>query len=311
MHIFLLEPARNFVVCVCCCCCCSNLMLPYTRLLQIEISFSVLEPILVEDMNDECVPKTYENLRDLLENRNVYLDRNDIIVLLFYICMLEMGFVTKEFVSQCDEDDGIDFNYRRISKLAKEFPINWKRNNFYEFSFVLLPFPLYTCNLNIIKMADDMLINSNVRNIENCTCCMLIDPSLYVVNSSVNLHKIRFQNVRNLAITFKSKICYPMKIAILTENNVRVPHIQTLPEDILLYIASKLNSLSTLSRFQQVCQLFKNVTEEEKIWKRLIDIECKVQTGSTSRVYIKMKRANKKLNYLKSVANNKNKNLLM
>lgn len=270
---------------------------------------SVLEPILVEDINDECVPKTYENLRDVLGNRNVYLDRNDIIVLLLYICTLEMGFVTKEFVSLCEEDDGIDFNCKRILKLTRHFPMNWKRNDFYEFSFTLLPFPLYTCNLNFIKTADDVLINSNIRNIENCACCMLIDPSLYVVNSSANVRKNRFQNIRSLTTTFKSKICYPMKVAILTENDVRIPHIQTLPEDILLHIASKFNSLATLSRFQQVCQLFKSVTEDERIWKRLIDIECKVQTGSSSNAYKKLKKAYKKLNYLKKISDNKRKDL--
>lgn len=280
-------------------------MLPYTLLLQFRNFISVLEPILVEDINDECVPKTYENLREYFEKRNIYLDRSDVIVLLLYICMLEMGFVAKDFENICDEDS-VDFNYNRILKLTQHFPENWKTNDVYEFSFTLLPFPLYTCNLTIVKISDDMLINCSIRNIENCANCILIDPSLYVVSSSMNVRKIRFQNVRTLSTLFKSKISYPMKVAILTENDIRPPHLQTLPVDVLFNIVQNFNCLSTLARFQQVCHIFKDVTDEEKLWKTLIDKECTIDGWKSQK---KMRKANKKLHYLKSLVERKKTDL--
>lgn len=241
---------------------------------SLENFVSVLEPVLVEDINDEYVPKTYENIRKYFEAKNVYLDRNDTLVILLYICMLEMGFVPQGLEYLC-ESSSVEFNYNQILKLTNDFPVNWKKNDFWEFRFTLTPFPVHICHVSFVKVADDMLLNATVRSIEKCTACRLIDPSLYVIASLTNLHNVRFQNVKSLSVMFKSEIGYQMKTSILWEHNVRSAHILTLPDDILLQIAKNFNTLQTIGRFQRTCQRFLYVTEEEELWKKLIENEPK------------------------------------
>lgn len=264
---------------------------------------SVLEPVLVEDLQDDHMPKTLVNVQTFFESKGIDLDKNDTLIILLYICMLEMGFVTKDFEHFCDEDEqGVDFNYGRILKLTESFPENWKNNDVYEFEFVLLPFPLYICSLAIIKLSDDMVINCSVKNIEDCSVCIVIDPSLYVLASNIDLIKFRFQNVRNMAILFKGTVSYKMKLSILEENNMRVACLHHLPPDILLLIV-KYFDLCILGRFQQVCQSFRDLTEDSKLWKRLVDTECTLDNSIVSQK--KLRKAYLRLNSLKLSANRK------
>ncbi|KAJ8965434.1 hypothetical protein NQ314_004141 [Rhamnusium bicolor] len=64
--------------------------------------------------------------------------RNDILVGLVYILMLESGFVPIEQKDSCDD---YSFNYQRVLKFSKARLLkNWKRDKLYCFSFVLAPF---------------------------------------------------------------------------------------------------------------------------------------------------------------------------
>lgn len=263
---------------------------------------SVLEPMLVEDLEDDRMPKTLINVQTFFESQGIVLDRNDTLVILLYICMLEMGFVMKGFEHFCDEDEqGVDFHYGRILKLTESFPLNWRNNDIYEFEFVLLPFPSYVCSLTIIKVSDDMVINCSVREVEDSATCLVIDPSLYVLTSSqVNVNKFRFQNVRNLSIFFKNTVCYKMKLSIVEENDMRVACLHHIPADILLLIV-KYFDLCLLGRFQIVCQSFRELTEDFKLWKRLVDAECTLDNSIVS--HKKLRKAYLRLNNLKLSAN--------
>lgn len=228
------------------------------------------EVLLIEETVDEKYPQTFLNVLEEMKKVRDISNRNDIMVIILYVLALECGFVPT-YCSLDDEEVTNDFHYKRMLRLTKSCAKNLNLNqNSYSFKMVLYPFPLHVCNFICTVTADDLLVNCFVRNIEEATFSMVLDPAQHIVSSSTTLLKMRLQELKVLSVEFKTQIMYPLKILILRGNNIQAKCLQDSPTEIILKIAGYLNAKS-LGRFVRTCKGINEACNNYQLWKRLVD----------------------------------------
>lgn len=225
--------------------------------------------LLIEELSEDNIPKSLENLLSYLRKKRIILDKNDVMVLIMYLLMLEAGFVPKDQVDSVSERT-IGFHYKRLMNFTRDMPKNWKiTENLYKMEFVLVPFPLYACTFLCTHNAGEMVVNCYVRNISDTNFSLLIDSSQYIISSSTDIHKHRFQHLKSLSKKFKSELAYKIKIAILHENDVRAS-IEDFPTEIILEITTYLD-IKSLVRFSGSCKRFYSVCFESKVIDKVVN----------------------------------------
>lgn len=224
-----------------------------------------MEPMLLEDYKHGHMPQTLKNLMDFYQENNLSPDKNDIIVGLLHILMLESGFIHKD----CEEKvDDYDFNYQRLLRLSKNLPTNWKRTNSYQMDFILTCTPDLLCTIISIPISDDLLINCTVKDIGSYS--LLIDPLMYYISSKIKLGKCMFQNLDHLSRNFKNSIAYPAKIAIGEFSGGISACIKSLPYELLVKIMSYL-TISEVLTFARTCRSVCVAAQDSTLWVKLLD----------------------------------------
>lgn len=228
---------------------------------------SVMEPILIEEMKGNSVPRSFERIRSSLLNKGVLLNRNEYFFLLIHVMMLECGFITldcREYYN--DQDYG--FNVGRILNCVDRLPANWRRSpTVYSATYVLSPFVQYTCKVTCAECADDIVVNGSVDGIGGVNYSLLIDPSRYVISSAVRIAN-KFQDVWHLSRIFKATIGSPARNAIMRHNHIPAFCLEDLPVEILLHIMRYFDP-KTLAKFERTCSFFRILSHDSTLWKKI------------------------------------------
>lgn len=226
----------------------------------------VMEPMLLEDYDGSTkVPLSFQNLfRYCIEN-GVGMDKNDLMAIFVYIMMLETGFVTPDYPNLQEETTcnvHSNFHYQRFLHLTRTLPNNWKQNNIYNFTFVLAPFIQHMCSVIGIIIADDFIVNCKVKGIDNSKCCMLIDPSMFIVRGGSTLSSNIIQNLKALSVGFKNTISNSIKTLILEHYSLRSSSLQGLPPEILLKILNYCDR-NTINCMKRTCRYFEKISMKQ------------------------------------------------
>lgn len=220
------------------------------------------ENLLIHETRDDDIPKTLENAIRCLREQTGMTDKNDMMVLILYICMLECGFVPLGEIDK--HPPAITFNYQRILTLTSNLPKGWKTNDFlYKINFVLQPFPLHICNLLCTVTAGDLLVNAYVRNVEDSNCSILLDASQYIISSNTKI-QVHYQNFDILSKKFKNTVGHVVKNAILHENGEVGQSFEDLPSELVLEVVCFLD-LRHMLRVSALCRRLHSVLKESKI----------------------------------------------
>lgn len=223
-----------------------------------------MEPLLLEELSGDNVPKSFEKLINTVKTGDV-LNKNDYMVLMSHILMLESGFVGYE----CKEyhgDSKCSFNYKRLMEIVDKLPPNWKRNNvLYSISYVYPPMPQNVCKLTCIVNGEDLVINASAQDIEDGNYSILIDTSRYVISSTSNLANM-FQDTRHLSQIFKTIISNPLRNVVLKFNNYPQYSLEDMPVEILEHI-KKFLDLKSETRFRGTCKYMRTLVGPSYLMK--------------------------------------------
>lgn len=217
-----------------------------------------MEPLLLEELRADNVPRSFEKLENILQCGDAPADKHDCVVLFSHILMLESGFVAEG----CEEfynDKKIGFNYRRILSTVATVPKNWKRNEvLYVLCYVYPPFANNICEVTFIVTGDDLIVNARFREIENSNFTVLLDPSRYVISAAKNIEN-KFREMSHLSQIFKTAICNPARNVVLKLNNYSGFCLEDMPYEILLHIKKYLDWNAKRS-FKNTCKCFRSLT---------------------------------------------------
>lgn len=226
-----------------------------------------MEPMLLEDHRYGDVPRSVSNLLTFFERNKLTPDKNDLIVGLLHILMVESGFVHKactDLVEDCD------FNYKRLLRHSQSLPANWKLHNSYRTDFVLKSAPHLVSNLICTPVADDLLVNCVIKDVD--TFSVLLDPLTYFTSSTVQLGSFAFQSLDHLARTFKNRIAFPAKIAVVAATGGICGCFQDLPHDLLVRIMRYLRIQDVMS-LARTCRAACQSAQEPILWVKLLDAD--------------------------------------
>ncbi|KAB0794429.1 hypothetical protein PPYR_11268 [Photinus pyralis] len=225
----------------------------------------VMEPMLLEDCDGSKFPLCFNNVFTYCIKSGICVDKNDTMAIFIYIMMLEAGFVTPDYSNPQEESTcnvHSSFHYQRFLHLTRALPKNWKQNNVYNFTFILAPFTQHQCSITAIVIADDFVVNCKVKGISNSTFCMLIDPSMYVVQSGCLLSLNIYQNLKTLSVTFKNIISNSVKTLILDHYSLRSSSLQGLPPEILFNIFNYCDR-NTINCIKRTCRYFEKMCTKQ------------------------------------------------
>ncbi|XP_050511590.1 uncharacterized protein LOC126887801 [Diabrotica virgifera virgifera] len=192
-----------------------------------------MDPILVEDFEVEALPQSVKNIITSLEQCVTEPSRNDILVGVIYILMLEYGFVP----NHCkDSSPNQGFNLKQLLEYSKELPQNWKEHGIYTLWFYLKGYEQNQCNIVCCPSLDDLIVNCYITKIENSVFTMLVDSLSYFSSSNVNARRLNFQNLKGLSFKIKSTICYPVYQTILRSHLRFDKCMEAMPFELILLL---------------------------------------------------------------------------
>lgn len=218
--------------------------------------------MLLEDFKNKEEPRSLLNLFEYFERNKVTPNKNDILAGLVYILMLESGFVPLEHKDRCED---YNFDYQRVLRFSNQLPNDWKKGNVYSYSLVLPPFAIYECKVACVTVAEDILVNCMVNNIEVGHFNTILDPLTYFLSSNTDVRSDKLQNLRCLSRLVKDEVCYPAKQAILYKNFIIASCFEELPPEIMLLIMSYLK-IEDLVHLGQTSTCFYNLMRTPKLW---------------------------------------------
>lgn len=239
-----------------------------------------MEVMLLEESKEDVLPESLKNLFKFATQEKIVLDINDVAAFLVYILMLETGFVSVEY-GTAHPNTSCDFNYKRLLMLTCSLPQNWKNSNSYKMQFVLGSFIHHCCTISILVASDDIIINCTVKNLVNASYCMLLDPSLYIIKSTVAENAFIFQNLNCFSLMFKSCISSSCKISILEVNTSRFASLQGLPPEIIWNILKYCDAY-TVCNFKSASEYFCHVCKDFKNFKPIATLQCPQYINSLS-----------------------------
>lgn len=239
------------------------------EVLSTENFLSVMEPLLLEDYKYSEMPQTMKNILTYLKNLNPNSSKNDILICLIYILFLETGFVPNEDYVE-NSSNSTSFNYSTVKRLSLSLPRSWKSHNkLYNFTFVLPLFPHEKVYLTFIVLADDILVNCVVKEIEGEQFTTCLDPLLYFSSSQCDINSFNLQNIKHLSHIIKDNVSYHAKQVVLQQNRVISECFEQLPPEIVLQIMNNLDFRSLIS-LGQVNSLYFNMMKIPKLWMNLL-----------------------------------------
>lgn len=224
-----------------------------------------MEPMLVEECKYGAIPRSITNLLEFFESNNLSPTKNDIIVGLIYILMLESGFIEKtctDVIQDCD------FNYRRLLECSKTLPLSLRGNNIYNINFVLKSNSPIVCSLTLMFVSDDLLVNCTIKDVGFFS--FLLDPLMYIITSTILPQGFFFQNLDHLSRSFKDQIAFPAKIAVMEASGEIPVCLQNLPYEILHTILSYLK-ITDVIIFAQTCRTLCQISQDSSLWVKLLD----------------------------------------
>lgn len=226
-----------------------------------------MEPILLEEMKGDSVPRTFEKIYNSFVRKGVRLDRNDYLFLLIHVLMLECGFITVDCREHYDDQD-FGFNLSRILDCVDKLPPNWRRSNNVRTAIYFLP-PLtqYSCKVTCAECADDIVVNASVEGIYGVNYSFLIDPSRYVITCAARIEN-KFQDIWHLSWTFKMIIGSPARNAIMKQHKIPAFCLEDLPVEMLLYVMQYFDPV-TLAMFERTCTYFRALSHDQILWKKI------------------------------------------
>lgn len=196
------------------------------------------------------------------------MNKTDLIVSVFYVLMLETGFVPKDI--KCDIIC-IDFHQQRLQLLTR-LPNNWKNSDTqtYSIDFILQPFPNRVCKMFCVCVNRN--INVNIIIDSKCICIYEVKVLRYVVSEEAELIPLKFRNLKELSIDFKNNISNKAKSDILGDEDITDAIFQDLPSEILYNIFKYLR-VKDFMRLSCTCLRLKECAQyfEDKIWKHYLD----------------------------------------
>lgn len=223
-------------------------------------------------MTGEKMPQSFRNVRNVLTDKGVLLDRNEYFFLLVHVLMLECGFITTDCREYYNDQD-FGYHYRRILNCVDRLPPNWKRSNtVYSVTYYLPPFLQYPCRVTCAECAEDIVVNTSVDGLGGVSYSLLIDPSRYVIVSATILSN-KFQDIWHLSRSFKSAIGNPARNIIMRRNCIPAYCLEDLPIEILWYIMQYFDP-KTLARFERTCTFFRELCHDDTLWKKIPGRRC-------------------------------------
>lgn len=208
------------------------------------------------------------NLHAIIEKLSHFGGSNqskfDLIVPIFYVLMLETGFVPKDIQSDIVS---IDFHNQRVRSLTR-LPPNWKNSETqsYSIEFILQPFPKRICKM--FAMCVNKNINVNIIIDSKCICIYEFKVLRYVVSEEAEIIPLKFRHLKELSTDFKNRISNRAKSTILRDEEITDAILQDMPSEILFNIFTFLRVKDFL-RLSCTCLRMKECAQyfEEKIWK--------------------------------------------
>lgn len=227
-----------------------------------------MEPIFVDDFQNEEYPKSIQNILNFLEQTEPRATRNDVLIGLIYILMLETGFLPTDFK---DDNTNSSFNLRKHLEYTKKLPDTWKKDGMYKLSFMLENFEENECVVLCSSNLDDLLINCYIKGIEN-GFTVYLDTLTYFSSSNVSIHNVRLQHLRGFSCKVKDNLCYPAKQAILKSHFCVQECLDVLPDELILLIMGYLRTID-LVKFGITSLHYNKIMRTPLLWFRRLIID--------------------------------------
>ncbi|PSN48519.1 hypothetical protein C0J52_05932 [Blattella germanica] len=232
----------------------------------------VMKPVLVEETTLPDIPRHLQVLLSSLESKN------DAIVALLYVLMLETGFLPQHEMNCTLYKGGHGFNVQILNRIT-DMPLNWRNAelNIYDLTFGLGAFPKYTCKLLVVPSGEILLVNLVITNLdkERKAYSMTIQPSKYITNLSGHI-AYSLNNMKDLSVKFKDTISNPAKCAILNREGMLNPSILGVPDEMKIRIFKNL-AISDMNNVSLVCRKLFALSKDQSLWRHYVsrDFLCR------------------------------------
>ncbi|CAG9861960.1 unnamed protein product, partial [Phyllotreta striolata] len=230
---------------------------------------AAMEPISVDDYRHSEYPKSVRNVLEFLEQTEPLASRNDILIAIVYILMLESEFTPTKYK---DDTSNANFNFRRHLELSKKLPDGWKKNGTYNLSFTYGEFVENECAIVCFKSHEDLVVNCSIKGLEN-GFTVYLDTLTYFQSSNVNISNVKLQNLCGLSLKVKEHLCYPVKQAILRQNGCVQQCLDFLPDELIMYITNFLKT-SDFINFGMTSVRYYKIMKTPLLWYRRIMNDC-------------------------------------
>lgn len=121
----------------------------------------------------------------------------------------------------------------------------------------------HLCNLTGIPVDDSLIITLSYSNISKCT---VLDTTASDFNK---------KSFFNLLLRFKNVVSVPVKCAVLDTATGQYPSLCGIPEELILYIMTKLESYNLYAIMQSCKKLNYIAINNQLLWKKIVFQELK------------------------------------
>ncbi|KAJ9598989.1 hypothetical protein L9F63_010583 [Diploptera punctata] len=240
-----------------------------------------MDKLVVEESSSFQIPHTLEvKISSLIMERNESDSNNmsmDLLVVVIYELMIEAGFTpinAPPINSDKDKKAASQYISTQNMQCYRNLPQNWKQNQIYVMSFVLLPFnEKYKCRLIAVPCGDSLIANAIVDTYvgeklikDRCICFKILD---YVINPNSSKHAEKFVNLKDLSYKFKDGITSPIRCEILTNEGAVNPSLLGLPDEIKLKILGNL-PVKDIKNISKSCRRMFFLSKDQSLWRYLL-----------------------------------------